>query len=65
MSTHQLHPFINFISLQVAPRYQAALRALTSVQRGDILEVVSYRAPPEPLQPIFDSLCLLFDRPQT
>ena len=43
----------------------SALQALSSVRRGDILEVVSYRVPPGPLQPIFNALCLLFDRPRT
>ena len=50
---------------QVSPQYMSALQALSSVRRGDILEVVSYRIPPGPLQPIFNALCLLFDRPQT
>jgi hypothetical protein len=29
---------------------------------NDILEVMKYRAPPEPLNPMFNALCMLFDR---
>ena len=29
------------------------------------MEIMGYRAPPEPLLPVFEALCLLFDRPTT
>lgn len=51
--------------LQVSPLYHSALEALSSVQKNDVLEVMSYREPPTALTPIFNALCMLFDRPQT
>ena len=45
--------------------YHSALEALSSVQKNDVLEVMGYRDPPSSLTPVFDALCMLFDRPQT
>ena len=40
-----------------------AVRLLGSVQKTDILELMSYNTPPEPLQAVLNSLCVMFDRP--
>ena len=32
------------------------------MQKNDILELMSYREPPDKLKPVFDALCMLFDR---
>lgn len=45
--------------------YNSALEALISVQKNDILELMSYRDPPDMLKPVFDALCMLFDREKT
>lgn len=42
--------------------YQASLEALSSVTSKEILEFTSYRAPPAQLNPLFNTLCMLFDR---
>lgn len=52
-------------SLQVSPMYNSALEALSSVQKNDLLEVMGYREPPEMLTPVFDALCMIFDREKT
>lgn len=54
-----------YSSFQVFPVYHSALEALSSVKKNDVLEVMSYREPPSILTPIFNALCMLFDRPQT
>lgn len=50
---------------EVSPMYHSALEALTSVPKNDVLEVMSYHEPPPALTPVFNALCMLFDRPQT
>ena len=35
------------------------------MERSVVTEIMGYRAPPEPLLPVFEALCLLFDRPTT
>ena len=35
------------------------------MERSVVMEIMGYRAPPEPLLPVFEALCLLFDRPTT
>lgn len=45
--------------------YHSALEALVSVQKNDILELMSYREPPDLLTPVFNALCMIFDREQT
>ena len=50
---------------QVSPLHLSAIEALSSVKKNDLLEVMSYREPPAALIPVFNTLCMLFDRPQT
>jgi hypothetical protein len=50
---------------QVSSLHSSALEALSSVSKNDVLEVMSYREPPASATPVFNSLCMLFDRPQT
>ena len=50
---------------EVSPVYHSALEALSAVQKNDVLEVMGYREPPLTLTPVFNALCMLFDRPQT
>ena len=50
---------------QVAPLYSSALEGLSAVNKRDTLEIMSYREPPTALVPVFNALCMLFDRPQT
>lgn len=45
--------------------YHSALTALSSVEKNDILEIMGYRLPPAVLTPVFDALCMLFDREKT
>ena len=50
---------------KVDPIYHSALDALSAVRREDIVEMMSYREPPATLLPIFNALCMLFDRPES
>jgi len=50
---------------EISPLYHSALDALSSVDKNDVLEIMSYRTPPNVLQPVFNALCMLFDREQT
>ena len=50
---------------KVDPIYRSALNALSAVRREDTVEMMSYREPPTALLPIFNALCMLFDRPET
>ncbi len=52
---------INII-VKVTPIYESSLEALSSVKLNDILEVMKYREPPEVLTPLFNTMCMLFDR---
>ena len=54
-----------FVNAQVSSLHSSAMEALTSVKKNDVLEVMSYREPPASAIPVFNSLCMLFDRPQT
>ncbi|XP_056008158.1 dynein heavy chain domain-containing protein 1-like [Ostrea edulis] len=49
---------------KVNPNYHAAMTALKYLCKGDIEEVKSYRLPPELVEFVLNSLCLLFDVPQ-
>ena len=60
-----MYVFSHPCPFQVYPMYHSALEALSSVQRNEVLEVMGYRDPPSSLTPVFDALCMLFDRPQT
>ena len=42
--------------------YHGALQALSSVNQKDIHELMNYRKPPPILSPVFDALCMVFDR---
>lgn len=53
------------INVQVSSLHSSAMEALTSVKKNDVLEVMSYREPPASATTVFNSLCMLFDRPQT
>lgn len=46
----------------MTPIYLVSLEALSAVKLNDVLEVAKYRAPPAPLNPLFNALCMLFDR---
>ena len=59
------HSLFAHYCVQVSPVYHAALRALSSVGKNDIMELMGYREPPDLLKPVFDALCMLFDREQT
>jgi len=50
--------------LQLNPNYQAAVWALNALNRYDLDEVKSFRAPPEQVKYVVNALCLLFDKPQ-
>ena len=50
--------------LQVSSLHSSSMKALSSVSKNDVLEVMSYREPPATAIPVFNSLCMLFDRPQ-
>ena len=52
-------------SVQVSSLLHSAMEDLSSVKKNDVLEVMSYREPPAAAVPVFDTLCMLFDRPQT
>ena len=54
-----------FSPIKVSPVYRSALHALSSVEKNDVLELMGYRHPPAILTPVFDALCMLFDREQT
>ena len=60
-----LSPWFVTYCVQVSPVYHSALRALSSVGKNDIMELMGYRDPPDLLKPVFDALCMLFDREQT
>ena len=61
---HFMYICINF-AIQVSPMYTSALETLSSIDRSVIMEVMGYRAPSMGLLPVFEGLCLLFDRPPT
>ena len=42
--------------------YEASLEALSAVTLNEVLEFTTYRVPPALLNPLFDTLCMLFDR---
>ncbi|KAH3716365.1 hypothetical protein DPMN_059086 [Dreissena polymorpha] len=46
------------------PNYKAAISALSALNRQDLDEVKSFRAPPELVKYVVYALCLLFDKPQ-
>ena len=54
-----MHPVL---FIKVTPIYEAALEALSAVKLNDILEVMKYREPPAVLTPLFNAMCMLFDR---
>lgn len=53
------------MNVQVSSLHCSAMEALSSVKKNDVLEVMSYREPPASAVPVFNTLCMLFDRPQT
>ena len=55
---------INGRWLQLNPNYKAAIAALNSLNRQELDEVKSFRAPPELVKYVVNALCLLFDKPQ-
>nr|WAW84839.1 dynein-1-beta heavy chain [Halisarca dujardinii] len=50
---------------QVSQEYSRAVRTLSSLQKNDILELMSYKSPPETLRPALEALCVVFDRPKS
>ena len=64
LQTVYTHSLFAHYCVQVSPVYHAALRALSSVGKNDIMELMGYREPPDLLKPVFDALCMLFDREQ-
>ena len=47
---------------EVEPVYEASLEALSAVTLNEILEFNTYRSPPTVLFPLFNTICMLFDR---
>ena len=47
---------------QVRKTYSGALESLSCINDSDIFELMSYRKPPEVLFPVFNALCMIFDR---
>ena len=56
---------LHFTLIQVSSQYNAALHSLSSVQKNDILELMSYHSPPEALKATLNALCIVFDRPES
>jgi len=57
--------YMIYLPLQVNPNYQAALTALSVLEKKDLEEVKSFRQPPEVVKFVLNAICLLFDVPQT
>lgn len=51
--------------IQESSLLHSAMEGLSWVKKNDVLEVMSYREPPATTVPVFNTLCMLFDRPQT
>ena len=49
----------------MSPIYKSALETLSSLKRSCVTEIMGYRVPSAELLPVFEALCLLFDRPCT
>ncbi|KAA6310292.1 MAG: putative dynein heavy chain, partial [Streblomastix strix] len=47
------------------PKYNAAIKAVQSLDKTDISEVKSFARPPELVMFVMASVCLLFNQPQT
>ena len=56
---------ILFLSLQVSPLFEAALKAINSLEIHDLEEIRSYRTPPDLVRLVVSSICLLFSVEQT
>lgn len=50
--------------LQLNPNYKAAIATLGALDRSDLDEMKSFRAPPELVKYVVYSLCLLFKVPK-
>ncbi|XP_036412646.1 dynein heavy chain domain-containing protein 1 [Colossoma macropomum] len=48
---------------EVSPLYQAALKALQSLNQSDLEEVRHYRHPPDGVVMLMNAICMLFSRP--
>ncbi|KAL6470881.1 hypothetical protein MHYP_G00195310 [Metynnis hypsauchen] len=48
---------------EVSPLYQAALKALQSLNQSDLDEVRHYRHPPDGVVMLINAICMLFNRP--
>ncbi|KAI4890234.1 hypothetical protein NFI96_014008 [Prochilodus magdalenae] len=48
---------------EVSPLYQAALKALQSLNQSDLDEVRHYRNPPDGVVTLMNAICMLFNRP--
>ena len=58
--------FFNFFfSCQVNPLFDAAWKAINSLDIHDVEEIRSYRTPPAIVRLVVDAVCLLFEKEQT
>ena len=64
-NVEELSIIVQQVMDKVSSKYTAALNGLSSVQKNDILELMSYKCPPESLQPVLYTLCIVFDRAET
>ena len=54
-----------FSSCQVNPLFDAAWKAINSLDIHDVEEIRSYRTPPAIVRLVVDAVCLLFEKEQT
>ena len=52
-------------SCQVNPLFDAAWKAINSLDIHDVEEIRSYRTPPAIVRLVVDAVCLLFEKEQT
>ena len=54
-----------FFSCQVNPLFDAAWKAINSLDIHDVEEIRTYRTPPAIVRLVVDAVCLLFEKEQT
>ena len=57
--------FVDFFLSEVNPLFDAAWRAIDSLNIYDVEEIRSYRTPPDLVRLVVNAVCLLFEKEQT
>ena len=57
--------FVDFFLSKVNPLFDAAWRAIDSLNIYDVEEIRSYRTPPDLVRLVVNAVCLLFEKEQT